>query len=79
MVKGKFVYIYADGSQMTDRNRYNTLAEAKSYVRSYNSVAKKSQRIIQVITKQQKPTPPKPKKTIAKRQNFNPLNPGFGF
>ena len=33
---GKFIYHFGDGSTMRDRNRYKTIAGAKSWAKAHN-------------------------------------------
>lgn len=48
-MKGKFIYKFADGTQMVDRNRYKTIKEAKSWAKGHNKSAPKSDKVIAVI------------------------------
>ncbi len=49
-MKGKFVYVFADGSTMTDRNGYKTLAGAKSWAEAHNRIPqmKKGRKVIRI-------------------------------
>jgi len=50
-MKGKFIYIFADGSRMTDRNGYKTLASANLWAKAHNksSYTKKSRKVVRII------------------------------
>ena len=37
--KGKFIYVFGDGSILTDRNGYNTITQAKKWAKDHNSGA----------------------------------------
>ena len=51
--KGKFIFVYADGSTMTDRNGYTTITQARRYMSGWNKGAgkRKMSRITRVIRK----------------------------
>ena len=50
MVKGKYRYHFADGSTMTDKNGYKTLAGARSWAKSHNMSPRtnKSDKVIRI-------------------------------
>lgn len=54
--KGKFIFVYADGSTMTDRNGYTTITQARRYMSGWNRNVgtphfRKKDRITRVIRK----------------------------
>jgi hypothetical protein len=53
--KGKFIFVYADGSTMTDRNGYTTITQARRYMSGWNKMAQRKRnpkdRITRVIRK----------------------------
>jgi len=51
MVKGKFKYIFKDGSSMTDRNGYKPLSGAKAWAKAYNKAQKKKSRKVALVVK----------------------------
>lgn len=47
---GKFIFHFADGSKMKDRNKMKTLGEAKSWVSSHNRGNKTAGRFITKVS-----------------------------
>ena len=66
-MKGKFIFYFADGTKLIDRNGYKTMAQAKSWASAHNKGTKGvGGKIIEIKER----TPPK---TIRKRTTQNPF------
>ena len=51
-MKGKYVYVFGDGSVMTDRNGYKTMRAAKAWAKGHNKGAKvKRRKVTNVIAR----------------------------
>ncbi len=51
MVKGKFKFIFRDGSTMIDRNGYKSISGARLWARAHNLASEtlKQERVIKVV------------------------------